>query len=201
MRNVIIGFVLLGAALLVVFLMSGKDAEMAQPESTQQETPVVETPEPVEEVVETVTEAAEGVTETTEEAVEEVVEQAEGTVTETVETTQEQAEELVEDAVNEALGTTEAATETATEAAETAVEATETATESVAEEAVEAIVPEMSDPLSVENFDMTKANEMIDGSSLDVLQQNALKVGLEQAKDNPELLKAALDQVKSALGL
>ena len=186
MRNVIIAFVLLAGALLVVFLMSGKDSEMAQPEATQQETPVVAAPEPVEQVEEVVTEAVEDAAETAEEA-----------ATETAETTQEQAEEMVEDAVNEALGTTE----TATEAAESTAEAAETVTETVAEEATETAVPEMSDPLSVETFDMAKANEMIQGSSLDVLQQNTLKVALEQAQDNPELLKAALDQVKSALGL
>lgn len=197
MRNVIIAFVLLAGALLVVFFMSGQDSEMATPEATQQETPIVEAPEPVEQVEETVTEAVEDATETAQEAAEEAVEQADEAATETVETTQEQAEEMVEDAVNEALGTTESATE----ATESATEAAEAATETVAEEAAEAAAPEMSDPLSVETFDMAKASEMIEGSSLDALQQNTLKAALEQAQDNPELLKAALGQVKSALGL
>ena len=166
MRTVIIAFVLLAGALLVVFFLSGQNTEMAKPEATQQETPAVTAPELVEEVEETVTEAVEDATETAQEAAEEVVEQAEEAATEAVETTQEQAEEMVEDAVNEALGTTE----TATEAAESTAEA------------AEAAVPDMSDPLSVETFDMAKANEVIEGSSLDALQQNTLKLRWSKPK-------------------
>ena len=42
---------------------------------------------------------------------------------------------------------------------------------------------------------------MIDGSSLGELQKTALKGAVDSAKDNPELLQGALDQVKQALGM
>jgi len=40
---------------------------------------------------------------------------------------------------------------------------------------------------------------LIDGSDLDGLKKTLLVGALDQAKNNPDLLKTALDQVKSAL--
>jgi hypothetical protein len=48
---------------------------------------------------------------------------------------------------------------------------------------------------------MEKVLGMVDGSDLGAGQKMLLKTGIEQAKDNPELLKAALEKVKEALGM
>jgi len=106
---------------------------------------------------------------------------------------------------------TESATETATEAAteaasEAATEATETATGAVTE-ATEAAADaassagDLTSLLTLDGFDMDKVVEAIDASDLSAVQKTTLTTGLQQAKDNPELLKGVLDQVKSALGL
>ncbi len=58
-----------------------------------------------------------------------------------------------------------------------------------------------SDLLTTEGFDFDKVKGLIDGSDLDGLKKTLLVGALDQAKNNPDLLKAALDQVKSALGL
>ena len=57
------------------------------------------------------------------------------------------------------------------------------------------------DLLTTEGFDFDKVKGLIDGSDLDGLKKILLVGALDQAKNNPDLLKAALDQVKSALGL
>ena len=59
----------------------------------------------------------------------------------------------------------------------------------------------MSDLLTTDGFDFDKIKGLIDGSDLDGLKKTLLVGALDQAKNNPDLLKAALDQVKSALGL
>ena len=48
---------------------------------------------------------------------------------------------------------------------------------------------------------MDKVAEMIDGSELGMVQKTTLKAALNGAKDNPDLLKGVLDQIKGALGM
>jgi threonine dehydratase len=99
----------------------------------------------------------------------------------------------VSDAVEGAGDVAGAVTETVTE---TAGAATETAVETATEMAGAA-----TDVLSGDGFDFAKVSEMIDGSSLDALKKAALKTAVEQAQNNPDLLKTALDSVKAALGM
>ena len=113
----------------------------------------------------------------------------------------EQTSEVVEK-VTEA----EAAVETAVEEVEETVEAAEATTEAAAETAAattEAAATETSvaDLLTPEGFSLDKVTEMVNGSDLDGLKKTLLVGALEKAKDNPELLKAALDQIRAALGL
>ena len=59
----------------------------------------------------------------------------------------------------------------------------------------------MADLLTVDGFDLDKVNDMIDGSDLGTVQKRLLTTALDKAKDNPELLEQALEQIKKALGL
>ena len=59
----------------------------------------------------------------------------------------------------------------------------------------------MADLLTVDGFDYDKVVEMVENSELGTLQKTTLKAGLEQARDNPELLQGLLDRVKEAMGL
>ena len=55
--------------------------------------------------------------------------------------------------------------------------------------------------LTPEGFDYDSVIEAIEGSELSPVQKTVLTTTLQKAKDSPELLSAALDQVKAALGL
>jgi hypothetical protein len=83
---------------------------------------------------------------------------------------------------------------------------TEAVTETVAEAATEAAVESVADAsvadlLTTDGFDLDKVTDLISGSDLDTLKKTALTEGVKAAMNNPELLQAALDQVKSALGM
>ena len=56
-----------------------------------------------------------------------------------------------------------------------------------------------ADLLKPENFSLDKVLELVEGSDLGVMQKTLLKTAIEKAKDSPELLQAALEQVKAAL--
>ena len=59
----------------------------------------------------------------------------------------------------------------------------------------------MATLLTPEGFDYDSVIEAIEGSELSPVQKTVLTTTLQKAKDSPELLSAALDQVKAALGL
>ena len=125
-----------------------------------------------------------------EEAAEETPEPVESvtdTVNEAVESAVDAAESAVEDAA-------EAAQDAVEDAVDQATEALKDATDGVDGEAA------LSDVLTVDGFDFDKAIEMIDGSDLGAVQKTTLKAGLEQARDNPELLSQLLEQVRGAMG-
>ena len=109
----------------------------------------------------------------------------------------ESAEAATEAAEATAESTTEAAeatTEATAEAADKTAEATESAVEGVSEAEAEEL-------LTVDGFNFDKVVEMIDGSELGVLEKTTLKAGLDQVKDNPELLGDALAKLREALNL
>ena len=47
--------------------------------------------------------------------------------------------------------------------------------------------------------DFDKVIALVDASEVSALKKTVLKAALEKAKDNPDLLKAAIDQIKAAL--
>jgi len=154
-------------------------------------------------VLEQATEAAEGAATAAADAVNDVVE----TATESAEQAADAATDAVEattEAVGDAVeGAADAAQEAATEAVEAATEAGAEAA-AVAEEAASAATSAMDAAaglLTADGFDFDKVVEMISGSSLDESKKMMLTTAVTQAKDNPELLNAALEQVKSALGM
>jgi len=136
------------------------------------------------------------------------------------------AAEAADDAVDSAAEAADDAMDSAAEAADDAMDSTAEAVEETGDEAVEAVedtteqatddaaamTEESADAaagaeggapeaLTVDGFDFDKAAEMIDSSEIGDTQKTLLKTGLNQAKDNPELLEAALDKVREALGL
>lgn len=55
--------------------------------------------------------------------------------------------------------------------------------------------------LSADGFDAAKVSDLVDGSDLGLAKKTLLKAAIEKAGDNPELIKAVVEQVKGALGL
>ncbi|WP_282094478.1 hypothetical protein [Epibacterium ulvae] len=207
--TVIVGLAVIVVGAVVYFQI--KPAQVIPPVAVSEEVtpPVTATPEevvaePVEESVETAEEPT--VVETIEEAAEDVVDGAVEEITEQVENGLEALSEgsaTVSEIVEE---THETVTETLQDTVEQAAEAvTDTAQETI-EEATEAlgvgsVAETVANVLTPEGFDADKILEMINASDLGALQKTALNTAVTQARDNPELVQIALDQVKAALGL
>jgi hypothetical protein len=129
-----------------------------------------------------------------------------------VEATTEAATDAVETTTEAASDAATAVTETATDAVEATTEAvTEATTEATSEAsaAVEATSEAATDGmaglgelLTPEGFNFEKVSEMIDGSDkINAMQKGLLKKGVEAAQNNPDALKAVLEQVKAAMGM
>jgi hypothetical protein len=104
------------------------------------------------------------------------------------------AGETAEEALEGAADTgSDAVTDTAADGAEAATDAVT--------DAVTDTAPEAPAPLTVKNFDLDAAAQMIDSSDVNAMQKTLLKATLQKTQDNPELLKAALEQVRAALGM
>ena len=133
--------------------------------------------------------------------------QAPAPVTQTesgTESTASKVDAAIEDAASSTAQKVEEAAEEAEAAADSAAtEAAETtgAAGQAASDAAGAVAGDAAAALSVAEFDYDKVVAIIDGSSLNPDQKQILKTGLEQARSNPSLLAAMLDQVKAELGL
>ena len=183
-----------------------------------------ETSTTVEQITETVQEATEqaveNVVEETKQAAQEALSSVvKGTsdVAAAVEAVKDVATGSAQEAAQNVVGTvTETATDVVTDVQETATDVVkdvqETATDvvqdveetaqSLVEDAAAALTreePAVSDPLSFAGFDLAKVSDRIDGSSANDMTKLALNTELQQAKDNPDQLKAILDQIKAAL--
>jgi hypothetical protein len=158
------------------------------------------------------TETVEGVVEDATETVEGVVEDA----TETLQGLTEGAGDAAETATEAVEGATEGAADAAGDAAETAVEAGESAVDAAsdaASDAAEAVTdavtgtdagaaaPSLNEALSLDGFDFDTALAAIEGSDIAEMTKRAATAALEGARDNPDLLPAALEQARSLLGL
>ena len=99
-----------------------------------------------------------------------------------------------EEAAAAAKAAEDAAAKAAEDAAAKAAEEAAAATEDAAASASDGL-------MTVDGFNFDKVAEKIDGSSLSSVQKTLLKTTLDQAKDNPDALKAVLDQIKTALGM
>ena len=122
------------------------------------------------------------------------------------------AMKVVDDAAADAVEATGGAAEGAADAVKTEAEAADdaanaatatddTATESTEEGTMTDSATEAAAPLTVENFDMDAAAQMIENSNINATQKTLLKATLQKAQENPELLKAALAQARAALGM
>lgn len=198
------------AALVVVggyLWMSAQNA----PKSVEETTEPVTGTEALDTATETANEAAAAAEEAAAAATaaaEEAAAAAAKAVTDAAEAAAQAAAEAVEAAAQAATDAATAATEAATTATEAATEAaseaatalTETATDA-ATDTSDAAPAGAPDVLTVEGFDLAKANEMIETSQLGSTEKMLLSASLEQAQQNPELLNLALQEVRSALGL
>ena len=144
---------------------------------------------------------AEETTETATESVEEIVEDVVEESTDAVEGAVEAAEEAVESAVDAAEETIESTVDAAEEAVESVIEDAQETVQSAVEEATGETGADLASLFTAEGVDFDRIGELLENSDLGALQKTTLKTALDQARDNPDLLQAALDQVKSALGL
>ncbi|TNJ42817.1 hypothetical protein FGE21_10830 [Phaeobacter sp. B1627] len=149
---------------------------------------VTEAEDAVTEAEEVLQDAGDAAAEALEDAVEDIEEQATALGAEAssaVESAQEGLSDALSDAVSDALpeGDTSASASVEAEAG-VAADGADTA----------------ASFLTADGFNYDKVIEMIDGSDLDPLKKVAVKSAITQARDNPELLKVALEQARSALG-
>jgi F0F1-type ATP synthase membrane subunit b/b' len=187
MRVLIIVVILVALGLGAYFLSQGVPEDIEDATSAPQEV--------VEETVEEAETATDEAAETAEEAataVEEAVDEAAGAANDALEGLTEGAGEMAEDA-----------TATASEAADSAVEAANDAANAVLEAATGAPegTPRLQDALTRDGFDFDTAIAAIEGSDVSEMTKRAARAALERARDNPELLPAAIEQARSILGL
>ena len=190
MKNVI--WIIIAAAITVgaYLVFTSKTADEAVEEVTGA---TVNAPEALDSASEAVGAAVETAPVPNQENVDTATEAATGVV--------EAAPEAVDQATDAAPAVTEGVVDTATEAATGAANTATQAVGEIAADVTEPVAETAPDALSVEGFDMGKANEMIDGSDIGPLKKTMLKGALKKAQDNPEMLKTTLDQIKGALGL
>lgn len=116
----------------------------------------------------------------------------------------EQAPAEAEGDATATTGTTTAEPESdITAAEETAPDAPDAA---VPEQTVEAndsdavtVAPAEDEALTVEGFDLVRAEELIDGSALSDEEKETLKAGLQDAQNTPELLEMMLEELRETL--
>lgn len=201
----VVGVVVASLAVIAGYLAISSPEKEAQVATNAEPPEVVETVETTDvaaspDVVTTATaQAAEQVTDAVSAVVTEAQEQvnaaAEG-MGDTVSEAVAGASDAAADAVNDVIANaSEAVTENAG-AVEEAVAAV-----MAAKSSDEGILANPAELFSVEGFDFDKASEFITGSDLNPLAQTALVKGLETARDNPELLSAALEKARVQLGL
>ncbi|MCK8464785.1 hypothetical protein MUY35_13085 [Aliiroseovarius sp. S1339] len=200
MKNSIIALVIVGAAAIGGYIWySNSQADMvsedAVPEAAADvnaaETAAGEAAAAAEAEAKAAADAAAEEAAAAAEAAGETLNQAGEAVTDAVEGAVESATDAVEGAVESATDAVEGAVESATDAVEGATEAP----------AAEASDEAAMDALTTDGFDAAKVNEMIDGSSLGDAEKAGLKAAVDAAAQNPALLEAAINQVKSALGM
>lgn len=197
MRNllwiVLAAIVLIGGYVLITGKSPTEVITTQEPEVTAPE--ALETTDQDETATETVAEEAKDAAETLAETADEAVAETEAAA--------EDVKSDVDAAVEQA---TDAATEAATDAAEATTEATTdnsgAATET-APAAAETAAPasDIADLLTVDGFDYDKVITYVDGSDLDMAVKVSSKAALEKARDNPELLKTVLEQLRENLGI
>ncbi|WP_243612401.1 hypothetical protein [Shimia aestuarii] len=199
-------------------IMSDMNDDAATEESAPAE---VEAPEPMQETVEdAVNEAmddAAAAMDQAEEAVSDAVSGAVESASEAAEAAGDAASDAVEnmsdaasDAADTAMDSASDAAEATSEAADDAMDMASDAAEATGEAAAEAMesasdaAPEASsetpDSLTLDGFDLEKAKEQIDNSSLGEMTKMTLKAAIEKAEESPELLETALEKVREALG-
>src|SRR6056297_3518026 len=114
----------------------------------------------------------------------------------------EEAEGVADDAADTAAGATDGATDAA-DAADSAVEAANDAANAVLDAAT--VTPEASprldEVLTRDGFDFDAAIAAIERSDVSEMTKRAARAALAGARDNPELLPAAIEQARTILGL
>jgi colicin import membrane protein len=203
MRILIIVVILVALGLGAYFLTQGVPGNMEEAESAA-ETATEEAVSEAEEAAGAAEGAAEEAVAAAEEAVEEAttaVEEAVDSAAETVGQAVESATEAVEGVAEDAGQVAGEAADAASDAAGSAVEAATDAANAVLDAATGATeaTPALSDALTLDGFDFDTAISAIEGSDLSQASKRAATAALEGARDNPDLLPAALEQARRIL--
>lgn len=120
---------------------------------------------------------------------------------EAAESAAEKAEEAVEAGTEAAEKAVEGAVRGATDAAGAAEEAVDDAVDAIGTSDETAELTDPAELFTVAGFDLDKALAYIDASDLDAATKAATKAAIEEAKNTPELLEAALQAARARLGL
>lgn len=166
------------------------------------------TSEVMEQATDTATKAADDAA-----AAAKAAEEAAAKVAEEAAAAEEAAKAAAAKAAEESAAATDAATSTEnaiTNALSGAVDAASEPAEGASNMATDSASADMSeDPvpteqetlLTTDGFDAAKVGELIDGSDLDPMKKTLLKAAIEKAGENPEMVEAVIEQVKTALGM
>jgi type IV secretory pathway VirB10-like protein len=185
-RNVLIGAVVVLLAAGAYYQFSYRPAQEAAAAGAAA----------TEAATEAATDAAATATEAATEAATDAAATATEAATDAAATATEAATDAAAAATDAAATATEAATDAAAAATEAATEAAGAATTAVTDAAAAAAAA-----LDPANFNVQSVTALIDGSSLDDATKATLRSAVEAAGANPELVQAAIDQVKAALGM
>lgn len=226
MNKVILPVVVLaiGAAGYLFWAGQTDDMPAIDTAAPQAPAPAPATEETVQQAVDATQEAADSAAANVEQTVQDATEAARAAADTAAGTAREMADEAaqaVDTAVDSATAAATAAAGAAAQAVDSATQAardalqtatgTGGATEAPTPENVAALAAvatsagmteaEVQTVLSVEGFDLDRATAVITASDLGDLRKTLLTTALEQAQGNPDLLRIALDQTRSALGM
>lgn len=180
MRNVLLTVAVLAIAATGYFIFSGDDAALMPAPTTPREE--------LETALEDVGDALDDAVEAAGDVLDDTVAAASDAVSDAIEEATTTGADVLENAQETTTAALDSATQLAQDTAATASAAAQTGSE-------------LAELLTVEGFDYDRAVEIIEESDLSDTVKTTLTSGLDQARDNPDLLADLLEQARTALGL
>jgi hypothetical protein len=218
-KRILTGALVAGLALS---LAACKEEEKAAETTTETTSVIEQASEAASDAVETATEAAEAASEAASDAIEAATDAVTAAGEGAVEAASDAAEAAVDaatDAADAATEATEAATDTASDAAAVGADTAEAATDVAADAAADAMeaasdaadaatdavvegdssfdLATAAEVLTVDGFDLEKATDLVNASTLSDEAKATVITSMEQAADNPAILGAILYNTKT----